>query len=917
MSETFGDVIAYSGGNIEFRVRVEGCPLEFCTSHGMAGERVGGGFDGPGAAGVRRVGGLRRDGLSFQESAYLPGADYKASVGSVTIEDTDEVAWNLRAASSVFSKIPRVVSRLTGTVSASDTVWPVASPAAFTAGRVYHIDTEAVRVDTVGGSSITVTRGMWGTSAQAHFVGVSTLIGDRTLYAPIYDAVPTYRRRRVWIYAHGPENLGVEDVGTLLFRGVISGAPQLSEGTTWSFGLAPLTSLLDADIGPREGAAAIRGIYYPGASPLRIVFTRYSTSTILSGFDGSAAVLLSGFFESQSAFCQALNDKINANATIATWNVRLSARPVGERWEIVYEADPADRRYLTMVTRTSVDGFRPWTERMQPSEGGYGVTSVGSGEYILGGWTDGGEGRTGPGTPAAGWRMVPRAQLFAHDDAPDVPAQVAAYPWHRVYLASVAGVSVGDIVRVDDPRSFDGGTPLKWEATITVVNPDEGYIEWDPDTQRDIAVLSEGSYDPRYRLWTAVTPASMPEVTLVRNYGSGVSFAGFLQAVWNDAPGAANAGVIPFVTVSDFDSYDAIALATQEAAMGAPWLLRRSYRFAQPVRFADVVKHECRLLGIYMATTVDGAITFRPLTTRLTADATIESADLINDESLGEIVTEPDGILTGLTIRTGYDAFEDDHKGQTHEVTILSALAIQRQRTALEVAPKSRAAGSEPTVDELMRHVSAPMSLWSRQRMQVSFDVRIGLYDTLIGDCAFVTVPQLPYDGERAIDGGGGGMLAIRGTVVGRSWQLDQPALTLTVLFDSLDVAGYTPTGRVTATSGGGTSWTLTLDADEYGPGGSVADASFFLAGMQIRLVEWDAASPTVRTGEVVSVSGNDVTVLLGSSWTPGAATWNLHYAETTTSNFTTRQREQALIARSDGRVYIDGGTIGAKEMAP
>lgn len=925
MSETFGDVVAYGSGTVEFRVRIEGCPLEFCTTHEMAGLRDGSGFDGPTVAGVRRVGGLLRSGLSFSESAYLPGADYKASVGSVTIEDTDDsVSWDKRAASSVFSRVPRVVGRLTATASATDTVLIVNDTSAFTIGSVYHLDTEAVRVDDADDNAIIVTRGMWGTTAQAHFVSTSTLVGDRTRYTPIFDAVPTYRRRRVWIYAHGPANIGAEDVGTLVARGVISGAPQLSEGTTWSFSIAPITTVLDEDVGPIEGAAVLRGIYYPGHAPLRLTFIRFATDEWLSGADGTATIVLSGFFETQAAFCDALNEKIVSNSTIAGWGVSISARPVDDRWGLFYRtAASPNQRYIGISGGTSVDGGiwpRDASLRIPGASPDLHVHTVGGATEYYWYWRDN-SGSVGRVTPPEGRRREPRAQLFPYiDTLPDTAVQQALFPWWRAYVISTAGMSVGDVVRFDSKAYESSSEAVSWEAEITAVNVDEGYFEWDPDSMRRVRAEDStviGLPGPRgLGIETPATPALMPEITITRNYGTG-SFADFIESVYTDAPDSANSGAMPFVLSSDFAPITEIRAAVEEAAMGKPWLLSRTYRFSSPVRLSDVIKHECRLAGLFMATTADGRITFRPLTTRTTSDATIGSEDILNDAGFGEIVTEPDGIVTGLTIRTGYDPREDEHTGQTHEITVLHALAIQRQRTALEIAPKSRPTGPEPSALELVAHLQAPIGMWSRQRAEVSLDVTVTYYDVLIGDAVFVTCPQLPYDGARSIDGGDGGMIGVRGTVVGRSWQLDEPAITLTILFDSLDVAGYTPAGRVTAQSGSGIAWTVTLDSDEYGPGGDVADASFFLPAMRVRLVEWDAASPAVVTGTVVSRSGNDVALELDSAWVPGSAIWNLHYAETTTSGFTDAQQRQALIARAEGRVHLASGTIATKEFAP
>lgn len=910
---TFAEYLSTGTGLAEFRVRIEGCPLEFCTSHAMGGV-LGGAFAG--LEGVRRVGGLLREGLSFSESCYMPGADYKATLGAVVIEDTDEsVAWNLRAASSVFSKIPRTIGYLSSGAASGDTVLYVRDTSGFAVGSVYHCDTEAFRVDTViDATTLEVTRGMWGTTAQGHFVATSTLIGERTLTCPIWDAVPTYRKRRAWIYGHGESEFGLDTSGTLIARGVVAGAPSLSDGTTWSFSIAPMTSLLDTDIGPREGQAAFRGIYYPGASPLRIHAAKLTDANAFSAVTSSVTVNLVGFYESQAAFCTALDTALNADSTISAWGVRFSARPVGDGWEL-YVTTGSPAIYIRMGGGSAADGI--FDLDLLSALGGLAVGVVSADTEYLCTWT---------GTPrrsyremgpqVEGLRGVPRGQYYAWREPASTPADVAAYPWFRLYLASVAGISVGDIVRVGAPE----GVFASWEAPVATVNADNGWIEIDPDQMwHSDAVPPSGTLPivGDRGIWTLVTPESMPSLTLLRDYGTGINFADFLAAVYTDAVNNANAGVVPFLLEGDFAAFADLEAAVLEAAAGQPWLLSRSYRFASAVRFSDVFKHECRLYGLFPATTSTGAITLRPLLARLDEDHVIASSDLINDDSLGEIQIEPDGVVTGLTVRTGYDPVEDEHKGRVYEITMLHALSAQRTRMALEVAPKTRAAGTEPSYEDLLGHVQSPASMWSKQRSRVSIAVKATFHAALIGDVVYATIPQLPYDGERGIDGGGGGIVATRGTITGRTWEFADPSVLLDIDFDSLDVAGYTPTGRITATAGAATTWTVTLDADEYGPGGAVADASFFVAGMRVRVMEWDDDAPTERDGIVTSVSGNDVAIEFDASWTPGASVWNLLFAESTGASLTAAQLRYAWIARSGGRVQLASGTQATRSFAP
>jgi len=132
-------------------------------------------------------------------------------------------------------------------------------------------------------------------------------------------------------------------------------------------------------------------------------------------------------------------------------------------------------------------------------------------------------------------------------------------------------------------------------------------------------------------------------------------------------------------------------------------------------------------------------------------------------------------------------------------------------------------------------------------------------------------VAHLPYRGER-------GIIGAVGLVVGRTWPLDGISGRLRILIHSLDVAGYTPTGRVQSYSGADPNWTVTLGT-LYSPSGET-EASYFRVGDRVRLVEWDAAAPAEVLATITAIVGNDVSITTDAVWTPGTKTWNLKYAD-------------------------------------
>jgi hypothetical protein len=179
-----------------------------------------------------------------------------------------------------------------------------------------------------------------------------------------------------------------------------------------------------------------------------------------------------------------------------------------------------------------------------------------------------------------------------------------------------------------------------------------------------------------------------------------------------------------------------------------------------------------------------------------------------------------------------------------------------------------------------------------------------------------VTSHAMPYAGGRTVNGGLG-MSASRAIVVGREWDFEAGVGRLTLLVTGLEAYGYAPTGRLASASGSGTSWTLTLEATHYAPAG-VADASYFRAGDDIAIREWNANTPTIRTGVVVSVSGNDVAVTLDSSWAGiGGSTWTLVAGPSDEASASQLERF-AYVANSQLRIGLaSSASTRAREFAP
>lgn len=912
---TFADYLSAGSGGVELSLYIEGCPLAFCTSEAMAG------LD---ADDVMRIGGLKRSGLSISEAVDMPNATLSYSLGSATIEDTSardpSTPW-LRGASSVFSAVPRVVGYLTASVTALASVWAVRDASVFVVGQTYHCDTEAITVDArdIGAKTITVSRAQLRTSVQAHFVEVASTSGSTTAVCPIYSS-PIYRNRRVWIYGHGSSELATSSTGTLITCGMLGANPKMS-GQSWQLMLQPRTHALDQEVGSVTEELKPRGVYYAGTSGMLVSVNRKTGANASDAYSDNATVRIFGFYETQEEFCRAVTLALNTDATIVSWGSHaFDARPVGEGWALFITCVTA--RFVDVLIQSGVDGFSTGETFYVDSRGNVSsvpaltvtigqvlTTRVGTCDAPGAATIPGGAGFLGGGgypyvTGPEGLRGVPRVSAHGGGFGEDA-ATIALWPKNRLYLESVLGINVGDFLSVHESR----GDGVAYDAKVTAVDAGDRYIEIEDS---DSGITAEVGRGVAFQIVPGTNELTLK---LVQDFGTATHLGGLIVELLASAQDGANAGRAPFLTTDDFASTFDISAAVVAAAGGRPWLLSRSYRFAARVKLSDIIKHECRLYGLFMCTDAQGRIQFRPVTTRTQTDFTIDAGDVIRDEP--PKLDMSDAIITGASVSSMYDPQEDKWSGGTVDITSVGATAMLRAHKPLDVKPYSNPTGPVPAPYEVFLQVNPTIQLFSSQRGIVTFAVPVTHALRTCGDACLLSIAQVPYDGQRSIDGGDGGLRAVRGTLIGKRWALNEPCVTLTVMCDSLDVAGYSPTARIASQSGAGTAWTVTAEAARYGDG-LTSDASAFVVGMRVRIVEWDASTPTERTGKVDAQTGNDITLTLDAAWVPGASVWNLIFQPTDATGITDAQKRYAAIADASGAIqYAGGATAAARLFAP
>ena len=109
--------------------------------------------------------------------------------------------------------------------------------------------------------------------------------------------------------------------------------------------------------------------------------------------------------------------------------------------------------------------------------------------------------------------------------------------------------------------------------------------------------------------------------------------------------------------------------------------------------------------------------------------------------------------------------------------------------------------------------------------------------------------------------------------------------------------------------------WDLTVTQTHYAETDN--DSSFFVVGQAIRLIEWDAAAPTIAEGTVTSVAATTIGVELAAAWggMGGATYYTLIYDTSDDSQTTATQLQYAYQALPSGRIPLSGGSSNPAQV--
>ena len=874
------DIKAANGGPVEFRLTVEGWPEEFITD-GLAAGAVS-----P-ANGRTRVHGLMRQGLRWGERQHFVEPIGKIRGFRVSLaDDRGNISAALRSR-------PSYVGYLTEPdLTKSETGIDVTTTAGVSDGDVLHIGTEAVRVNgTPTETTLTVLRGELQSVAVRH----GREDGARRVEVEVTNRPVLMKGRRCWLYAHGPEETGTNATGTLAFKGVIGDEPRMRDATTWEVLLDPITRILDQDIGVDTESIEPVGIYYSNRGALHVRLVELGGADSDDAISFEAIIKITGFYANQAAFVDDLNTYIAA-ATTSWQNDYLAVQTADGRWTIRVETPSSGERYFRIYGGSVCDGML--TGRAITSSGGEvgGVavdsvyfaqwsTSLSVASTVIPSGEPPAEDDEGILGEVLGLRTVPRASYVLGGaigagaaaelsgtsvTGPDPDYDTDAEDTH-LYLAGTDRLTAGDIITIHD-RSY----------TASTITPATGLVELDSLVS---PTLSRSGY------WTS---ESMPLFGASADFGSLADFADFINNLTSSSADFSGRLGVPVITTDDLNVSE-IADVVAEVSSGKPFLSNRSYQFVETRNLREIIEQELLLLGCFMYLDSDWKLSIRPIRASIADEGTLtDPSSRVISGGFGSIEAIPD-VVNSVEVKTHYAIDEEgkgEHRGPNYVVREVMSITRLRQRHRMTIAPEVVVDSPIASYSEALAVAAPYIALLGHPYEIITVQVPLSFYDTAVGEGVLISVPQLSADGSR-------GITNANCLVVGREWDIAGGRGTLTLLRFLLNVAGYSPSARVTAHAVvSGRQYDLTCSSAEYGPSSST-DAAFFKAGDAVALIERDDLTPRRYLGTVdTDGSGTTVRATFANTLpTLSGSTWVLEYASRRTVQ--TGQKDYAFLGDS------------------
>lgn len=903
---TWARLLATGQGKAEFRIAIEGCPIEFVTHARLKRTAI------PSTDVTERANGLKRDGIRVVERLDIGKAEMRLDGMSLKIADIGG------RATYAFARMPARVTHLLAEVnSTSDPVnVDVASTTGFSADDHININTESLRIASVtSGTRFSCRRAKYQTNAQKHF----TENGFTMRVPEVTDIPPTLEGRRIWVYAYG-ENDSTSGDGSQIFLGVVRADPRLAEMGVWEIPVDGIDKLLLQDIGYDSLNPKLlpRGIYHSWGNP----FVLYALEE-----DPGATypIKLIDFYNDQDEFVAALDAALITETSTFTYGGTLRATKLDEKTvKIIYTTGPSTAAACVVALNpqlrddfdNNLDGGNTyWYSNVNGAKVDNHSLSTNNSYYAL------------MDSPC------PRGVLYASyntrtgtgysNDESD-PTQSALFPGNRFYfdgatnlaaLPIVSAIVAGANVDVATSRRRNEIAPV-WPTTwrVTNVEASERYVEFNPTDMINTTDTFPAGEGGLLQLWVPYETERPFEITLTSSTSTNArNVADFLDTLVDDSKDYINLGIMPFLTTDDYNQ--SLSEAQMDPAIAnRTWARDRGYGLANRKSLAAIIAQELKLIACFPCLDVNGKIRIRKLTQPSSSAPTVWAITSANT-----LVSDPPkwernalGLVNTFSYQGGYSFSED--KPTTIPITIrdVSGFGITRISKEMKVTPfstdpKTISANDVETMSSeyfgtlgypyIVINVTVPMTLFT--------SALVGTYGTIASNL----LPDIT-DGTRGFS------TALIGMVIGRDWDLARGQGQLEIYVPIARVSGYTPAVVITAASNtSGNNWTLTVRDYNYDDAANTTyyaenglTTAYFPVGTRILIYQWDDDTPSTVAGVVTSVASTTIGVTTDGTWTTGGSmsatnAWVLGYNVASDSALTDAQKLYAYIAGSDMRI--------------
>lgn len=869
--------LATGSGKTEFRLAIEGLPYEFVTYSGM--ERALSGST------TGRLRGLKRESLIGGEEVHPGTAELEQDVVNVRIVETlaEEIA-------AVLAYRPSITTWLTSELSASATSVEVESTAGIAAGDRVYIGTECLGVSVVvDADTLTVARALHSSIAQRHVIGD----GETRANPPVTNRPLFLEGRRATLYAYGEGDSPTGD-GTQIWLGVCQTDARLEpNGCEWTIQIAGIWQITEQDLGadlttPRRP----RGVYYPYNNAFKLYIGESASATKGTLEEAEETVYITGHYETQEEFCTALTAAIAATGVFTGTLVAVSDGP-SSHWYFKYTAHAATFRWPYIRSSSALDLNFDAAGPTEDSQYPRGIPTVTAGSehklYPLG---------YGEDIAAADFGTVPRGS-FGGPPGTNVSSAIVTAPHTRIYLDAAPSTEV----------------PATLLATSYGVNGEkiDGAIHYSVADVTDNFIEDPTIASAPLTTWTA---SRLPEFRLVRTYFYHGSVDDFRAAIVADAAENGNTGTWPFVTSSDLATWtNEVAHYARDRALAT----QRVYAGSEATSLREMLTQEFRLIGVFPIVTTTGTIDIQGL--RLAApteptEGSLVASNVLVDSQRPTWERNALGTINTVRLLTGWNPRTNEHQDRVITVRDVGSYSLRKATRELEIAPRSALVDGDDKAStaDFVALTKSVLGIFGRDYVIVDLEAAMTCFGYVLGDLVSLTFDSLPNwtTGTRGINGAAA-------IVIGRRWDLNRGRVRLRLMLSGQQVAGYTPTLTITGKNSGtdGTtgpfnfSWST---LDPLGNASYLADndlpTNHWAAGAVAVLSEWDATSPTQKTGTISSFSQSTATtgtliVTFTSSFTwSGASKWVLRYPSANTTGLVQAQSEYCYLA--DGAAFIN-----------